>query len=189
MERSQGERLACRADLPALTTLYEDLQNEVEAVPVPAPVRLRRFLGRTLDQRRILVAETAGRIAGAFRMDGRSPEWAYWSGLVVDRMSREQGLGRALIDHAVSLSTAQGLGICYAQSQHNQIEWVPRAARQFEQRDRWMTAIVRRPERFVGQEELRRALSLLEHRWYRCSRSPVTGQHRRNWRPMGNGTT
>jgi predicted N-acetyltransferase YhbS len=104
-------RAAQLSDAEAIAALTIQLGYRVDASGVAD--RLSRQLTRT-DQR-VLVADSGGRVIGWIHMVATeyidSPAFVLIAGLVVDRTSRHQGIGRQLVAQAEEWASRQGCSV------------------------------------------------------------------------------
>ncbi len=111
-------RTATAADLPAITALLADdpLGAARESPGSPAyAAALAAILANPEDQ--VLLAVDGGAILGTLQLTflpglSRTGMWrAQIEGVRVARSARGQGIGRALMEHAVDLSLQRGCGL------------------------------------------------------------------------------
>jgi GNAT superfamily N-acetyltransferase len=112
-------REATEADIPRLLELYRQLNLDASfAPPDPPPEQCRRALS-AIDEapdRWLLVAEEDGRVVGTTTLlitpsliHGARP-WAVVEHMVVDETLRSRGIGRQIMEYAISKAEAAG---CY----------------------------------------------------------------------------
>lgn len=110
-------RIAQLRDLPAIIAIYNDTiaSREVTAdlVPVSVASRLQWFTEHTPERRPLWVIETKDEIVGWMSFSDFHPRAAYAHtaevSIYLHRDWRKQGLGTALLTHAIAC--APGLGI------------------------------------------------------------------------------
>jgi len=110
-------RKMTRDDLPALPDLLDQLGYDIPA----DEVRRRFAMVAAAPDHALLVAETADRLVGMvhvyFRPAIEKPPQAVVQALVVDRVERRTGTGRALMAAAEQWAVARGLGSIALSSQ------------------------------------------------------------------------
>lgn len=115
-------RAAQNSDAEAIAALTIQLGYRVEASGVAD--RLSRILSRTDQQ--VLVADSGGRAIGWIHVVATeaidSPPFVLIAGLVVDRTSRHQGIGRQLVAQAEKWALRQGCSIVRLSSNTRRLE-------------------------------------------------------------------
>ena len=114
-------RPATEADLPRILELYREMTvttSQAEAGRSPSPEDFRKVYAQicAMPGHDLLVAEEQGEVAGTMVLlivpnlsHGALP-WATVENLVVDRRYQRQGLGKLLMEYAVTLAREAG---CY----------------------------------------------------------------------------